>query len=273
MAALGMDRWSAHLGYMFADRPLRERFAAAADAGFTVVEHPGPYKIPAAELRCLLADHGLRLSQIALPAGDVLLGEKGFACLPERRGEFSESVERGLDYAAEVGCGMVHVMSGILPAGVDRAALWPTYIANLRLATQSAARRGQHILIEPIGIGTIANYYMDDAFAGLSALAEVGGPDIRLLFDTFHATNSGLDAIDFVSGHAPAIAHLHIADFPGRHEPFTGSFPFRRLLSTLDQVDYKGLIGLKYLPAGDTREGLRWIEQLAAETAKADLST
>ncbi len=251
---------SAHLGYMFTELPLRERFAAAAEAGFSAVEHPGPYAIPAHELRALLKRNGLAFVQLALPAGDAPRGEKGIALLRDRQQDFDAFLDRGLDYAEGIGCGMVHMMAGVAPAGVARRDLWPVYLDRLRQAAEAAARRGMTLLIEPIGIATIADYFLDDPYDGLRAVDMVGLRNVRLLFDAFHATTAGVDAARFITRHSDVIAHIHIADHPGRHEPGTGAFSFGRLFSAIDSVGYRGRIGLKYIPAGDTRSGLDWLE-------------
>lgn len=65
-----MPRFSAHLGYLFSDRPLNERFTAARRFGFAAVEHPAPYELPAERTAALLHDVGLPFAQLAAPAGD-----------------------------------------------------------------------------------------------------------------------------------------------------------------------------------------------------------
>src|SRR5690606_34140333 len=90
-----IERLSAHLGYMFADEPFSMRFESAARCGFTAVEHPGPYDMPAGELRRILADNGLAFVQMALPSGDAARAEKGLACLADRQADFDVALERG----------------------------------------------------------------------------------------------------------------------------------------------------------------------------------
>jgi hydroxypyruvate isomerase len=255
-----IGKCSAHLNYMFTELPLLERFAAAAEAGFSAVEHRGPYEIAAPDLRALLKQNGLTFVQLALPFGDPARGERGFACLRDRQRDFDASLDKGLDYADAIGCNMVHMMSGVVPAGVSRRDLWPVYLDRLRQAAEAAARRGMTLLIEPIGVATIPDYFLADPYDGLRALDMVGLRNIRLLLDAFHATNAGVDAARFLARHADVIAHVHIADYPGRHEPGTGAFSFGRLFSAIDGVGYRGRIGLKYIPAVDTQSGLEWLE-------------
>lgn len=91
-----MRRFSAHLGYLFNDRPLTERFAAAKAAGFETVEHPAP--------------HGAS-------AGGVTRGEKELVALPDRVAAFRDSIAPGLDYAEAIDCRAVHAKSGVRPKG------------------------------------------------------------------------------------------------------------------------------------------------------------
>jgi hydroxypyruvate isomerase len=255
-----IGKCSAHLNFIFTELPLRERFAAAAEAGFSAVEHRGPYEIPAHELRDLLKQNGLAFVQLALQPGDAARGERGFACLRDRQQDFDASLDKGLDYAEAIGCGMVRMRAGVVPPGVERRDLWPVYLDRLHQAAEAAARRGITLLIKPIGATTTPDYFLDDPYAGLRAVDMVGLRNIRLLFDAFHATNAGVDAARFIARHADVIAHIHIADYPGRHEPGTGAFSFARLFTAIDGAGYRGRIGLEYIPTGDTRSGLEWLE-------------
>lgn len=40
--------------------------------------------------------------------------------------------------------------------------------------------------------------------------------------------------------------HVQIADWPGRHEPGTGSMDFLSLFNMLQQRDYSGWVGCEY---------------------------
>jgi hydroxypyruvate isomerase len=55
------------------------------------------------------------------------------------------------------------------------------------------------------------------------------------------------------------IAHLQLADNPGRHEPGSGEINYPFLFRTLDEAGYKGWIGCEYKPARGTVEGLGWM--------------
>jgi hydroxypyruvate isomerase len=262
-----MLRFSAHLGYLFSELPLAERFAAARKAGFAVVEHPGPYAIPAKTLKGILQEQELEFVQMAAPAGDASKGEKGMAALPGREAEFRLTVAEGLDYARAAGAKFLQVQSGLTPAGVDGALVWDTYVRNLRFASDRAADVGLQMLIEPIGAATLEGYFMDRSDLALRALADVGRPNLRILFDVFHSTNAGEDPFRFIDDHLGLIGHLHIADHPGRNQPGTGKIDFASLFRKLDARGFSGAIGCEYKPSGSTLDSLAWFAPFRAKAA------
>lgn len=62
--------------------------------------------------------------------------------------------------------------------------------------------------------------------------------------------------------HRDRIAHVQIADNPGRNEPGTGEINFPFIFDTLDREGYGGWIGCEYRPAAATSDGLGWAKAL-----------
>jgi hydroxypyruvate isomerase len=56
----------------------------------------------------------------------------------------------------------------------------------------------------------------------------------------------------------PLIAHVQIANPPGRNEPGVGEVHFPFLFDLIDRLGYAGWIGLEYQPSRDTRASLIW---------------
>jgi hydroxypyruvate isomerase len=252
-------QYSAHLGYLFTEVPFGERFQKAREHGFSAVEHPAPYSVPAEELAAKLGQVGLPYTQFGLLSGDASKGEKGIAIFPERREEFRSSVARGLDYAEAIGVRMVHAMAGVLPEAQRTPRHWHCYIDNLAYAADEAAKRGRSILVEPMSPGAVPDYFVDTPDRAAEAIAATGRGNIRLLLDVFHTVNSGLDVFDQIRRHAALIGHVHIADHPGRHEPGTGGIDFRKVEAALHESGYDGYLGCEYVPEGETEGGLGWL--------------
>src|SRR5262245_2893867 len=133
-----MLRFSANIGFLWPDRPLLARIAAAADAGFGAVEMHWPYDVPAAEVRAACEGRGLTILGINTPVGDLSKGEFGLAALPGREADFAASFRQSADYADAIGASAIHVVAGVVPNPASRPAALATLAANVRRAAEIA---------------------------------------------------------------------------------------------------------------------------------------
>lgn len=251
--------YSAHLGYLFTDKPMAERVASAARCGFAGVEHPAPYAVPAADMAGWLKSAGARYVQLGLYSGDASKGEKGLGIFPDRRDEFRASVTEALDYAEAVGASMVHAMAGILPPEQRAQQHWDCYVENLAFAATQARSRGIKVIVEPMSQGAVPNYFIATPDRAARAIAEAGAQNLGLLLDVFHTVSTGLDVEQEIVKHAALLSHVHIADHPGRHEPGSATVDFHALELALRKADYDGFLGCEYSPIGSTEAGLGWL--------------
>jgi hydroxypyruvate isomerase len=251
--------YSAHIGYLFTELPLSERAAAAARAGFDAVEYPAPYAVPAEEMAKWLKSAGLPYTQFGLYSGDANKGEKGIGIFPARRDEFRRSVADALDYAEVINVSMVHAMAGVLPPDRRSHIYWDCYVENLAYAAQEAKKRGVRVIVEPMSAGAVRDYFISTPDQAAHAIAEAGGNNLGLLLDVFHIVSAGLDVHQQIAKHAELIAHVHIADFPGRHEPGSATLDFAAIGRSLTNAGYHGRLGCEYIPAATTEAGLGWL--------------
>ena len=107
-----MPKFAANLSMMFNEWDFLDRFAAAADTGFSAVEFLFPYAHAPDEVARRLQASGLTQALFNLPPGDWDKGERGMASVPGREAEFRASVETALPYAKATGVKRLHVMSG-----------------------------------------------------------------------------------------------------------------------------------------------------------------
>jgi hydroxypyruvate isomerase len=68
-----------------------------------------------------------------------------------------------------------------------------------------------------------------------------------------------------LQNHLARIAHVQLADNPGRNEPGTGEINYPFLFRHLDEIGYRGWIGCEYKPKATTAEGLGWYTTQAAD--------
>jgi hydroxypyruvate isomerase len=93
---------------------------------------------------------------------------------------------------------------------------------------------------------------------------EVAADNLYLQYDIYHAQRTEGELASTIQKYLPRIAHIQLADNPGRNEPGTGEIHYRFLLSHLDRIGYKGWIGCEYKPATTTLAGLGWINQVTS---------
>ena len=255
-----MPKFAANLSFLFTDAPFPERFRRAAAAGFKGVETLFPYDYPAPDVAGWLRANALEQVLFNLPAGDWVAGERGLACLPQRQGEFAESVELALDYAMLLDCGRVHCLAGLRPAGVGEAEIEATYVANLQFAADRFATIGATVTIEPINSRIdMPGYWLDDVAQGFRLLERVDRGNVKLQYDIYHAQIIAGDLARTLAANIGRIGHIQIADNPGRHEPGSGEINYPFLFDLLDRLGYDGWVGCEYKPLTTTEAGLGWL--------------
>ena len=262
--ASGPVRLAANLKWLFTEVPFEQRFDAAARAGFTGVEFASPYELPAGTVRRLLDDAGLEQVLINTPAGPAGSATiMGAAYVPGPREEFREGVLRALEYAAVLGTPVIHVMSGLRPADVDPDFAFASYVANIGWAAEQARAAGVRVALEPINKRDQPRYGLA-SMETAAAVAEAVDPEtVGVLFDVYHAQVDGGNLIDRFERLLPRIAHIQIADNPGRGEPGTGEIAFDRVLARIAASPYDGWVGCEYGPVAGTLDGLAWTERIA----------
>lgn len=258
-----MPRFAANLTMLFNEVPFRDRFERAAKAGFTAVEFLFPYAYRPEEIRSRLQAHGLQLVLHNLPAGDWDAGERGIACLPDRIDEFREGVALGIEYASALGVGQLNCLAGKAPIGASDDVLRRTFVGNLKHAAAELKKAGLKLLIEPINTFDIPGFFLNRTAQAVAILDEVGADNAYLQYDIYHAQRMEGELAATVQKHLARIAHIQLADNPGRHEPGTGEIHYPFLFAHLDRIGYRGWIGCEYKPAAGTEAGLGWRQKLA----------
>jgi len=253
-----MPKLAANLTMLYNEVDFLDRFEAAAKSGFGGVEYLFPYAYPKEALAERLQRHGLTQVLHNLPAGDWGKGERGIACHPDRVGEFEEGVGRAIEYAHALSCKQVNCLAGIAPQGVAPERVRATFVANLRFAARKLAAAGIRLLIEPINTYDIPGFYLNRTRQALDLIAEVGSANLFVQYDIYHMQRMEGELANTIKANLAQIAHLQLADNPGRNEPGTGEINYRFLFGFVDAQGYDGWIGCEYKPKGDTVAGLTW---------------
>lgn len=254
-------RFSANLTMLYQEHGFLERFGAAAADGFRGVEFVSPYDFAPDEVAEAAWAAGVEVVLFNSPAGDWAAGERGIACHPGREDEFAEGIERVIRYAQALDCRKVHVMAGIMPAGVGLDDAEWALVGNLRHAARRLGQHGIMALLEPINQVDMPGFAVSTIDHAEGLMAKVGHDNLWLQYDFYHMEMTQGRLLPTFERLLPRIGHVQIADVPGRHEPGSGRIDWAAVFAGIERSGYDGWIGAEYRPAAGTSEGLGWMRR------------
>ena len=266
-ATVPSPRYAVNCSILFTELPLLERFAAAKNAGFDAVELWWPFESAVPDdaqvqlFERAIRDSGVQLVGLNFAAGDMPGGDRGLVSWPERSLEFRDNIAVTLGIGERLGCRAFNALYGNRVDGVDPAAQDELGAENLALAATAAASVGGTVLVEPVSGAD--RYPLLTAADAVDVIARVehdsGVTNVGLLADLYHLAVNGDDVDKMIAAQADRIAHVQIADAPGRNEPGTGTLPLVRQLEDLYAGGYDGWVGLEYKPSSTTDLSFDWL--------------
>ncbi|GAA3832846.1 hydroxypyruvate isomerase family protein [Nocardioides panacisoli] len=256
-------RFEVNCSILFTELPLLERPAAVRAAGFDALELWWPFAeaVPADRdvdaLVSAISDAGVQLVGLNFFAGDMPGGDRGLVSWPARSAEFRDNVDVVVGIGERLGCRAFNALYGNRVDGLAPEAQDELGTENLVLAARAAARIGGTVLVEPVS--GAERYPLLTAADALAVVDRAGEPNIGLLADLYHLAVNGDDVDAVLDRHTDKVAHVQVADAPGRNEPGTGSLPLERQLAALQAGGYAGWVGLEYKPATTTTDSFGWL--------------
>ena len=268
-----MPQFAANLSMLYPELDFLDRFEAAAKDGFKAVEYLFPYAFAKDEILARLKHNGLQQVLFNGPPGNWDGGERGLACLPGRDAEFREGIAKAIDYAVALDCPRIHVMAGLVPQDLQRDAVRPVYLDNLRFAAEEAAKACRDVLIEPINTRDIPGFFLNRQDEAHAIVETIGAPNLKVQMDLYHCQIVEGDVAMKIRKYLPTgrVGHLQIAGVPERHEPDIGEQNYAYLFDVIDEVSkqsgWQGWVGCEYRPKrgsepGGTSAGLGWLRAL-----------
>ena len=258
--------YAANCTFLFTEVDLLERPAAARAAGFDAIEfwwpwpdQPVPPDTEIDKFVTAVRDAGVHLIGLNFFAGDLAGADRGVLSIPARSAEFRDNIAVTMGIGEALGVPAFNALYGnrvndVTPEQQDDLAT-----ENLTLAARAAAAIGGTVLVEPVS--GPKPYPLRTANDVAAVLDRVHAPNLGMCCDLFHLANNGDDIDAALSAHVHRIAHVQIADHPGRGEPGTGTLDLKRYLSTIAASGYSGYVGLEYIPTTTTIDSLRWLRQ------------
>jgi hydroxypyruvate isomerase len=271
-------RWSAHISWLFTERPYLERAAAARAAGFDTIESAWPERErdreglaqAVAEQRALAREQGLafHVALLNCPAGDTAGGERGFINDEARREEAELAFTEAVELATAIGAPNLNLLVGRALPGVEVDHQREAIVSALRSFAPLAAARGLRILLEPVNAIENPGFLAPSPDAAVELIEAAGAEhskQLGLLLDVHHVARAGDDPARAIERHHNRIAHVQISDHPGRGAPGSGELPIWELLEQLRASRYDGAVGLEYVSPAHTEDSLGFMTHRRAE--------
>jgi hydroxypyruvate isomerase len=211
-----------------------------------------------------VAEAGLEVVLFNLDAGDMPAGDRGLLSDPDRASRFRDNVPVALELAGRLGTTKLNALVGLELDGVGRERQLDLSRENVAWAADLAAPAGVEILIE--AVNTIENgpYLLSTTREAADFVRTVERGNVRLQYDAYHMQRMEGNIVATLRGHIDEIAHVQVADSPGRGEPGTGEIRFPYVFAVLEELGYDGWVGLEYVPAdGTTEASLGWLPEAA----------
>jgi hydroxypyruvate isomerase len=198
------------------------------------------------------------LRETGLPLAGILCEPIANLTNPATHDFFLAGVKASLAAARRLGAPLMIAQGGNVVAGASRANQHRALADCLRRAADIVAGSGVVIALEPLNDRVDhPGYFLTSTTEGLDIVDEIGRPEIRLLYDIYHAAVMD-EPITLLEGRIDRIAHAHLADVPGRHEPGSGTLDWQARVDWLAAHGYAGYVGLEYVPLAETGRSLKF---------------
>ena len=188
---------------------------------------------------------------------------------PSVREGFLADVREQLKIMEKIECRTLNVMSGNVVPGLSPEAQHASCVEGMKRAAELVEGKGITLLLENIDLEENPHYYMWSMPDAFKIIEEVNHPQVKVLYDFFHAQISGGNLISNLERHFDKVGLVHIADVPGRHQPGTGEINYINIYKKLAELNYNRYVAMEFFPIGDPVKILTQARQEALQTARA----
>src|SRR5690349_11397606 len=214
---------SANIEYMFreAGERLESRIEAAARAGIRNVEMFTTDNRDVPALRRALDGSGVQMWTVLVDPRTMLVDQK-------THDHFLALFRRTAETALELGCPHVVCGSGVGVPYLKRQDSYRVVAAAFARAAEVASELGVTILLEAVNTRVDhPGVFFSRTEDSYSVACQVNSPRVKVLYDLYHSVAEGEDTLETLRQIAGEIAHVQVADSPGRGEPGSGRIDWK----------------------------------------------
>lgn len=191
-------------------------------------------------------------------------------------------VDRTAQLGGHLMCGPIYAGLGVMTGRRRTQEEWNWAVEGLQGAAEQARRCDVTLCLEPLN--RFETYFLNTLEDAARLVHEVGAPNVKIHFDTFHANIEERHPAEALRSVGNVLGHVHISE-NDRGVPGTGHNDWAGMLKTLKQIGYDGWLTIESFaqpepelaaaaaiwrdlaPSGDelASRGLQFIKGLARE--------
>jgi len=254
-----MIKFSACIEALYKDVPFTERIERVAAVGMKAFEFWGWGNKDIDAIKAAKDKAGLEVATFGANVGGALVE-------PPNRDKLPDSLKRSVEVAHKLDCKRMLVTTGNEIEGVRRGGQHQSIVDGLKMAAEILESEGITLSLEPPNI--LVNhkgYYLSTSAEGFQIVDQVGSPNVGLLYDIYHQQITEGNLIATITDNIDKIAHFHVADVPGRHEPGTGEINYKNVFKSIAEAGYDGFVGLEFWPEGPDDDALKMLLDMTAD--------
>jgi len=252
------------LEMIYPDLPLTEKITRIAKFGFKHVEFWGWLDKDISSIISACLENDVRVVNFS--------GHRKGSLVSKESHEFVLSdLKKAVSVANQLDCSTLMLLTNELGEGGVVAHTYTNIpqdekYNNVRTGLEKALEvtpDNISLVLEPLNTRVDhPGYYLADMETAVSLIKGINHPRLKVLCDLYHFGIMGRNLKALITMYIDNIGYVHIADFPGRHEPGSGSADWPALLTVLKDEGYSGYIGFEYSPLNNSDESLKTIRSL-----------
>ena len=231
--------WSAGI-----DRDLLGLFPSIKQQGFDGVELPmiRPEEVPVAEVRRSLDENQLGCTFCSVfPHGLSPISEDA-AVREKARAHLGHCIRTAREAGASLIAGPLYSPVGYLPGRRRTPDEWKWAVECYQSLGDTLRSHGITIAIEPLN--RFETYFLNTAADAVKLVAEIGHPNVAILFDTFHANIEEKDVAAAFRSIGPYLKHVHACE-NDRGTPGSGHTDWPGFFQALKDLHYDGWVTIE----------------------------
>jgi hydroxypyruvate isomerase len=195
-------------------------------------------------------------------------------CDPAEREGFLKELRASAEAAKRFETTRLVVLTGFKVPRLSREKQRASVVEGLKRGVEIVAPNGVTMIVEPINTlapveplnpqgDNHANYFLDRTPEAFGIVREVGSPYAKILYDIYHVQIMEGNLIETIRKNIRDIAHFHVGDVPGRHEPGTGEINYGNVFNAIRNTGFSDFVAMEYVPSKDAMTTLRETRILA----------